>query len=175
MKHLSVCLAALWLAACANTQEHAGSVSALGPPLERFTASGRISLRQGDRRDHVRFQWEHAPGRDVVLIMSPLGQGMAELSRDATGARLVQPNQDVITADTLPKLAQRVFGMALPLEDMADWLRGARPALGGDVAGWRVLVSDTAAIRQNRLVRLLEASREDVDFKLIVDDWELPE
>ena len=107
--------------------------------------------------------------------MSPLGQGLAELARDAGGARLTQPNQAVITADTLPQLAQRVLGAPLPLESMADWLRGARPALSGEVDGWRVVISETSAYRQHRLLRVIEARREDVEFKLVVDDWDVPE
>jgi len=107
--------------------------------------------------------------------MSPLGQGLAELTRDRNGARLTQPNQATITADTLPQLAQRVLGTPLPLVAMADWLRGARPELSGEVDGWRVVISETSAYRQRRLLRVMEARREDVEFKLIVDDWDAPE
>ena len=163
------------LGACAELQEAPAAAQTLGPPLQRFSADGRISLRQGERRDHLRFHWEHAAGSDVVLLMSPLGQGLAELARDAGGARLTQPNQPIIAADTLPQLAQRVFGAPLPLEAMADWLRGARPALAGEVDGWRVVVSETSAYRQHRLLRIIEARREDVEFKLIVDDWDVIE
>ena len=161
-------------AACAQLPQQTAAEAVLGPPLQRFTAEGRISLRQGDRRDHLRFSWEHAPGTDAVLLMSPLGQGLAELTHDKDGARLKQPNQATITADTLPQLAQRVLGAPLPLEAMADWLRGARAELSGEVDGWRVVISDTSAFRQRRLLRVLEAHREDVDFKLVVDDWDAP-
>ena len=58
---------------------------------------------------------------------------------------------------------------------MAEWLRGAQPALSGDVDGWHVVVSDTSAFRQHRLLRVIEARRDDVEFKLIVDDWDAPE
>jgi outer membrane lipoprotein LolB len=143
--------------------------------LQRFTTEGRISLRQGDRHDHVRFRWEHTPESDVVLLMSPLGSGLAELTRDATGARLMRPNQPLVVADSLPLLAQRVFGASLPLEAMADWLRGAHPALSGETDGWHVVISDTAPFRQHRLLRVMEANRDDVGFKLIVDDWDTPE
>jgi outer membrane lipoprotein LolB len=156
-------------------QDASDTAQILGPPLQRFTAEGRISLRQGERRDHVRFRWEHTPDSDVVLLMSPLGQGVAELTRDAVGARLTQPNQATITANTLPQLAQNVFGTPLPLESMAGWLRGAEPALSGFVAGWRVVISETSAFRQHRLLRVMEASRDDVELKLIVDDWDVPE
>ena len=166
---------AMLLGACAEMPEGSDAAQTLGPPLQCFSAEGRISLRQGDRRDHLRFRWERTADSDVVLLMSPLGQGLAELARDASGARLTQPNQAVVTADSLPQLAQRIFGAPLPLEAMADWLRGARPALSGEVDGWRVVVSDTSAYRQHRLLRVIEARREDVEFKLIVDDWDVPE
>ena len=175
MRAWLVCLAVLLTGACAELPQQSAASLVLGPPLQRFTAEGRISLRQGDRRDHLRFSWEHAPGSDVVLLMSPLGQGLAELTRDASGVRLVQPNQAAISADSLPQLAQRAFGTPLPLDTMAEWLRGARPALSGEVDGWRVAITDTAAYRQHRLLRVMEASRDDVEFKLIVDDWNAPE
>ena len=163
------------LGACAEMPDASDAAQTLGPPLQRFSAEGRISLRQGDRRDHLRFRWERSADSDVVLLMSPLGQGLAELARDPGGARLTQPNQPVIAAGSLPQLAQRVFGAPLPLEAMADWLRGARPDLSGEVDGWRVLVSETSAYRQHRLLRAIEARREDVEFKLVVDDWDVPE
>lgn len=163
------------LGACAELQEVSDAAQTLGPPLQRFSAEGRISVRQGDRRDHLRFRWDRVPDSDVVLLMTPLGQGIAELARDASGARLKQPNQAVIAADSLPQLAQRIFGTPLPLEAMADWLRGARPALSGEMDGWHVAVSETSAYRQHRLLRVIEARREDVEFKLVVDDWDVPE
>ncbi len=175
MRAWLVCLIALLPAACAELPPSSAGSLALGPPLLRFAADGRISLRQGERSDHLRFRWEHAPDRDVVLLMSPLGQGLAELTRDAAGARLVRANQATIAADTLPQLAERVVGAPLPLEAMADWLRGARPELSGETDGWRVAIRDTSAFRQSRLVHVLEARREDVELKLIVDDWDVPE
>ncbi|MDP1733359.1 MAG: outer membrane lipoprotein LolB [Sulfuritalea sp.] len=168
-------LAALFVGACAELSSPTDASRALGPPLASVSAEGRISLRQGERRDHLRFRWEHSPGSDVVLLMSPLGQGLAELTRDKDGVRLTQPNQPAISAETLPQLAQRVLGAPLPLDAMADWLRGARPELSGEVDGWRVVISETSAYRQRRLLRVMEARREDVDFKLIVDDWDAPE
>lgn len=163
----------LFLAACAAPQP--GVSPGLGPPVPRFAAEGRISLRQGEHSDHLRFRWEHTPERDALLLMSPLGQGLAELTRDATGARLVQANRAPISADNLPQLARRVVGAPLPLEALADWLRGARAELGGEADGWQVMVSDSSAFGQRRLVRVLEARRGDVDLKLVIDDWDLPE
>lgn len=175
MRSWWACLVALLLAACADVAPRLDSSPTLGPPVSRFAAEGRLSLRQGDRRDHLRFRWEHAPDGDIVLLMSPLGQGLAELRRNASGATLRQAGQPAVAADSLPRLAHQVFGAALPLEAMTDWMRGARPDLTGEVDGWRVVISDTSPFHQRRLLRVMDARRDDVDFKLIVDDWDLSE
>lgn len=186
------------VAACAQFPAAPGlsdsmSAQLLGPPLETFVAEGRLALYQGGRQDHVRFRWQHAAAEDVVLFLSPLGQGIAEIRRDAMSARLTQPNQPIVEANSLPELALRVFGTALPLDSLADWLRGARPQLHGEVDGWHVRVTDTmphpkgafqerpctsygqpqgcTAYHQGRLLRTLIVTREEVTLKLIVDSW----
>ena len=64
----------------------------------------------------------------------------------------------------------------MPLETVADWLRGARPELAGEVDGWRVAIIESSVppAGKSRLLRVMEAGRGDVEFKLIVDDWDLP-
>lgn len=168
------CLA-IFLTACAELPRQPADGPMLGPPMQHFTAEGRISLRQGDRRDHLRFSWDHAPDSDVVLLMSPLGQGLAELTRDAAGARLAQPNQPALSAGSLTQLAQRAFSTPVPLEAVAEWLRGARPALSGEIDGWSVVVTDTSPLGERRLLRVMEARRDDVEFTLVIDDWDVRE
>lgn len=183
MRQWLVGLAALCLAACAQFPAATGTAlpMLLGPPLDEFSASGRIALRQENRSDHLRFRWQHTPAGDTVLFMSPLGSGVAEITRNADAARLTRPNQPPVVADSLPELAQRVFGSPLPLDALADWLRGARPELHGEVDGWRIEISDTTlhpkgtsaeAYHQRRLLRVATISRGGVELKLIVDDWD---
>ena len=76
----------------------------------------------------------------------------------------------------LRQLAQQVFSHPLPLEAVTEWLRGARPELAGEVDGWRVAITESSIppAGKSRLLRVMEAGRGDVEFKLIVDDWELP-
>lgn len=171
MRSLLAGLAVLMLAACAGTQETSDATLRLGPPLQRFAADGRISLRQGERSDHMQFDWMHAPGHDVVLFLSPLGQGLAELGRDATGAWLVMPGEAERRAPDLAALTQRLFGAPLPLDALAEWLRGARPAMGGEVDGWRIEVSEAVPYGQRRLPRRLEARRDDIELRIVIDGW----
>lgn len=173
-------LGLLLLSACAELPRFFGQPNALpntitlGPPLERFTAVGRLALSNGERRDHLRFQWEHSPESDQVLLMSPLGQGIAELTRDTQGARLLKGNQAPLFAANLTALTQQVFGSALPLEHLADWLRGAQPAMSGEIDGWTVAVLDVSPFRQHHLVRVLEVKQGEVEMKLIIETWDSP-
>jgi outer membrane lipoprotein LolB len=188
MRQWWLVLTALCLAACAQfpattggpqpTEQPTEQPIVLGPPLEAFIATGRIALRQEKRSDHLRFRWQHTAIGDTVLFMSPLGSGVAEITHDADSVRLTRPDQPPVVADSLPELAQHVFGVPLPLDALADWLRGARPELSGVVDGWRIEISDTSPFHQrspkadSRLLRVATISRGDVELKLIVDDWD---
>lgn len=171
MRSWLVCLAVLCVGACAEISPRAGNASALGPALPNFTADGRISLRQGERSDHLQFDWQHAPGRDVVLFSSPLGQGLAELGRDATGAWLAIPGEPERRASDLAALTQRLFGAPLPLDVLAEWLRGAQPGLSGEVDGWQIAVTESAPFGQRRLPRRLEARRDGIELRIVIDGW----
>ena len=62
MRHWFAGIAVLMaLAGCAEFPLEPDLGPMLGPPLEQFAADGRISLRQGERSDHFRFDWRHAP------------------------------------------------------------------------------------------------------------------
>lgn len=149
------------------------AMGAVGPPLDVFFASGRLSLRQGDRRDFLKFDWHHAPGRDSLLLLSPLGQGVAELVRDSSGARLMRAGEIPVVAPDIDTLILQILGTAVPLDELGHWLSGRR-GISGNAAGWRISVVQTTShpvVAQGRLPRRLEAIRDDVALTLIVDEW----
>ena len=149
----------------------------LGPPQEKFDISGRLALKQANRVDHLRFDWQHASGSDSLTLTSPLGQGVARLVRNAAGASLKLADGREIAARDWQALAHDVFGGELPLDELPEWLRGARSARQGVIDGWWVQVADAVTTacavpcRQRRLLpRILEASRDEVSVRLVVDE-----
>ena len=151
----------------------AGTAIVLGPALDDFFVSGRLSLRQGDRRDFLKFDWQHGPAHDTVLLLTPLGQGVAELIRDDSGARLLRPGELPVVASDIAMLMSQLLGTAMPLDELGHWLSGRR-GVSGSVAGWHVAVTQTMAhpsSPQGSLPRRLEATRDDVSLTLIVDEW----
>ena len=151
----------------------ANPITNIGPPLASFFVSGRLALRQGERRDFLKFDWQHDSVRDTVLLLSPLGQGIAEIVRADDGARLLRPGEVPVEAADIATLTQQLLGTAVPLQELANWLRGAHGA-AGEIDGWRIVVTQSVAHPSSatgRLPRRLEAHRGEVALTLIVDDW----
>ena len=140
------------------------------PPLaqiEQFTFSGRIAVRQGEMRHHARIDWRHEAERDEILLTTPLGQGVAELTRDAGGARLLLADQRRFTADDWNSLSQQVFGFPLPLSAATRWLLGDLT----ETAGWRVTVVARESAAADALPTEIELERDDIAVLLRIDEW----
>jgi outer membrane biogenesis lipoprotein LolB len=112
-------------------------------------------------------------------LTTPLGQGGARLARNSAGASLKLADGREIAAPDWQTLAREVFGGELPLDELPEWLRGARPARQGVIDGWWVQVADAATApcvstvpcRQRRLLpRILEVSRDEVSVRLVIDE-----
>jgi len=134
----------------------------------RFDLEGRLSVRQGDVVHHVSITWRHNAEQDEILLSGPLGQGLAELRRDAAGARLLTSDRRSIVATDWESLAERAFGVRLPLSNMPRWVVGGAPAAGAD--GWQIDYLDVEAGRPV----LMEMRRGDIEVRLKVDAWNKP-
>lgn len=140
------------------------------PPVEAiqsFAFHGRLAVRQGETRHHLKIEWRHDPARDEILLATPLGQGVAEIVRDTEGARLTLADKRRFAADDWSELAERAFGFRLPLAASSRWLLGA-PA---DPEGWRLRVVERESEAPDALPRLIELERDDIAVRLLIDAW----
>lgn len=165
IRPLLVALAALLLAACASRPPLAPRPPAA--EIAAFAFSGRLAVRQGDTRHHVSIDWRHAAGDDEVLLTTPLGQGVAEIRRDAAGARLTLADGRTFAGADWGALSAEVFGFRLPLDISARWLLG-EPR---DTAGWRVNVLERESGEPGALPTLIELERDDIAVRLKIDEW----
>ena len=158
---LPLCLSLL--SACASLPPPA-PVSA---GVENFALAGRLSVRQGEMRHHVGISWRHEAARDEIFLSGPLGQGLAELTRDAPGARLLTSARTVVTAPDSESLAERALGARLPLSNLPRWVVAVPPEPTFDVDGWRIEVREVADGRP----ALIELRRDDIEAVLRIDSW----
>lgn len=147
-----------------------------------FVADGRLAARQGETRSHVNFSWRHRREADDILLTTPLGQGVAELTRDARGARLATADRQTAAAADWEGLSAQVFGFALPLSTLPRWLLGDVAATVRDAAGrpqqaladgWDIRYLAYESPAADALPTLVEFRREDIELRLKVDEWRL--
>ncbi|MDX9994358.1 MAG: outer membrane lipoprotein LolB [Rhodocyclaceae bacterium] len=158
-------LTMLVLAGCASQQPLPPR-----PPLADITAfalNGRIAVRQGETRHYVKIDWRHAPAYDAILLATPLGQGVAEIERDAAGARLTLADQRRFVAEDWGTLTEQIFGFRLPLQASARWLLGEVK----DAEGWRIRVVEREADATDALPTVIELERDDILVRLKIDEW----
>ncbi|MDD5250176.1 MAG: lipoprotein insertase outer membrane protein LolB [Rhodocyclaceae bacterium] len=150
--------------------------------ISAFSLDGRVAARQDQTRHYANIAWHHTAAADDILLTTPLGQGVAELSRDAAGARLVSADQQVAAAPDWESLSAQVFGFALPLAGMPRWLLGdvaatqrddvGRP-LAASADGWDIRYLDYESPAADALPVLMEFRRDDIELRLKVDSWQL--
>jgi len=148
-----------------------------------FSLAGRVAVRYGEEAASGRITWRHTAAADELLLSTPLGQGVAEITRRDGVYTLVAANGERHSAADPERLTRQVLGYALPLQGLADWVQG-RPEQGVEARarydgarlaelrqrGWRIDYSGGDESPPKR-VRL---TRGDLDIRLVIDEWQLP-
>ena len=171
----------LLLTGCAAIEEQQAPAGLIG---DAFHVSGRVSVKYGAEAASGKITWQHDAAGDDLLFSTPLGQGVARIVRRDDRVSLTTSDKKVYQASDVETLTEQVLGWRLPLAGLPDWVRG-RAAVGAPAqtrldssqrlaelrqSGWLVEFLDYKG--QNRLPALLRLSREDVEIRLVIDQWQ---
>ena len=151
--------------------------------IEAFSLQGRFSLRQDERSHSGRLSWQHGEDGDRVLLASPFGQGLAELSIGPHGATLRSSDGALHSAADAESLTRQVLGYPLPIRRLADWIRAriapadnpsldrfSRPErLNSD--GWQIEYGYDSEDPQALPARIFALGAEGVELRLRIDEW----
>jgi len=166
--------AALVATACAHVE--------LRPPeVVDFELLGRIAARYGKDAFTGNVPWRHAGGGDEMLISTPLGQGVARIVREGEAVQLTTADGKEFHAPDSESLTERTLGFRLPLEGLADWVRGqpspdspARLDKGPDgklhsleQRGWKV---DYQQYERDRPA-LMRLTYQGIEMRLAISEW----
>jgi outer membrane lipoprotein LolB len=152
-------LACAWLAACAQLQT-AGEKSL-------FELNGRIAARYGQESFAGNVAWRHAERSDEMLLSTPFGQGVARIVREGDAIVLTTAEPREYRANDAEALTEKVLGFRVPLEGLAQWLRG-EPAPELEARGWKVEYLDRDA--QGRPTRL-RVTYPGIELRLAISEW----
>jgi outer membrane lipoprotein LolB len=146
-----------------------------------FEISGRVAVRYGAESATGRAEWRHASGADDLVISSPIGQGIAELTRRGDAYTLVTSDGKRHVASDPESLTESVLGWRLPLAGLPDWVRGrplpdapAQTKLDGGrlsrlaQSGWTI---EYLEYGENGLPRRLRLTRDTLDIRLVIEEW----
>jgi outer membrane lipoprotein LolB len=167
LRLLAAWILASWLGGCALVPPPAQPLPELRQAPAAFEMSGRLSVRVGERSDIARLRWTHRASGDLWVIASPLGNEVARLTADASGASLSGPAEE--RAASFAALTEKLLGVALEPSQLADWLHGKVPP--ETPGGWSVTLDETQAAGDVRLARRLTARRGEIVVRLVVDDY----
>lgn len=189
-RFLGLGLGLMLIAGCAQMpQVPAQPTVSEGPAvsLSRFNLEGRISVKTEEQSFSGGIRWHHLPGRDEILLSSPLGQGLAELRREDGRVSLKSAEGRTYVAASGEELLEAVLGVRLPVDGMVHWL-SAQPRPGtaydlerdaqGRVArltqdGWRLEYGRYQHQAERWLPGRIFARRDEtLEFRLVVDTWQ---
>lgn len=184
LSRIFLLLALIGLAGCASLQPpiKAGTTGY----LTSFHLTGRVSIRYGNEGFSGTLDWQHSPMRDEVLILSPLGQGIAQLVSDDSGVTLTTTDQQEFRSSDAESLTERELGWRFPLSSLPYWVQ-ARPAPGAGAQvrrdgnglleqltqdGWQVDYEGYKTFQSGVLPGRIFMERGDLRLKLAVDQWQ---
>ena len=175
------------LAACATLPPPAPTETPIAAAEARFSIGGRISARRGDAALAGAFVWTHDAGHDAIDLSSPLGQTLAKLDGGAHDVTIHLSDGRVESAPTWSVLTEKAFGVTIPVDGLASWIRAlpranARYSVERDAFGrvsllrqdgWEVIYAyaDDAARRPFR-VTLRYPGAESIEVRVVVDRWQ---
>lgn len=105
--------------------------------------SGRLALRVDSdppQRWSALFELDGAAERGTLQLASPLGQTLATVRWDASGAWLERPDSPPQRYDSVAALTAALTGAALPVTALFAWRAGK----ADPVAGWEVDLTEHA-------------------------------
>ena len=185
----------LWVSGCAQwpgfgkTQTGPTHQLVLKPPPEQFNLEGRVSVRTGENSFSGGMAWQHSKQQEILLLSTPLGQGVAELRGEPGKVSLKDAEGREYQARDAEALVKEVTGMTLPITGLSWWVVGhPQPGTKFEAeadsmgrlsvlhqADWRIEFS-RYALQGNAMLpgRLLARRGEDLEIRLVVDSWVLP-
>jgi outer membrane lipoprotein LolB len=139
---------ALALGACASLPPPGGNEAPLAAADTPFVIAGRISARRGDAGVAGSFSWRHERAHDAIELSTPLGQTLARLDGGPDEVTAQLQDGKTQSAPTWGALTQRAFGVTIPIDGLASWIR-ALPRPGAHFNVERDAAGRVAQLRQD--------------------------
>ena len=161
------------------------------PAAADFKLLGRVAVRNAQQRFSGNVHWQHTRLEDTILLLTPLGQAVAEIERSDNGVSLVTSKQETFHARDVEELTVEILGWPLPLDGLQYWIQGLFSPLSTASVdfdsddriisirqdGWEILFTryTVQSIDQSGKTRLrpkiVELRFDDLNIRMVIDNW----
>lgn len=185
---------AMLLGGCAAPPHRTADSAALSQQLQREQAlsqqqhwqlDGRVAIANGRDGGSGRVVWMQRPGWVSFELQAPVSRRSWRLVVERDQARLDGLEGGPRTADDAATLLREAIGWELPLDELGEWMRGARgpgaaliefdaegrPAVI-EQGGWRIEYRGWQSAGTPPLPTRVFASRGDQRVRMVVDRWQ---
>lgn len=191
MRQLFASLIVLLLAGCASVPPAPPPVRPAQAEISSFALTGRIAVRYDGKRSSAGVHWKHETASDEILLLAPLGQTVARVTRS-----MPFPQQQLYTLDAEGRhymagdsesLTEQVLGWRLPMSGLSYWVLGlpmpgeafsSERADNGQLSllrqdGWTIRYTRYAAETADSLPLRIALQRDNLKIKLLIDEWQI--
>jgi outer membrane lipoprotein LolB len=160
----------------------------LDVPVADFNVIGRVSVRNAQQSFSGNVHWQHTRFEDIILLLSPLGQAVAEIRKNDDVVSLVTAKEEAFYARDVEELTDEILGWRLPLSGLQYWIQGTySPASVAIVEldeedrivairqdGWQIIYVRYFAGQPGQAVvrpRVIELQFDALKIRMAVDNW----
>ena len=152
-----------------------------------FNILGRISVQDKNQSFSGNFRWQHMAISDEILLFTPLGQAIAEITKDSEGVRLITSKLEAFYATDVESLTEQILGWRMPLDGLQYWIQGTHAPLAAAEKdldrkdqviairqdGWHIHYSSFTPARSDSLTlpRVINLFYDNLRIRLVVDNW----
>lgn len=92
--------------------------------LDTFKATGKIGYKDPEHRQSLNFILKQANSFSELKLLSVFGQTVLTVQMTPTGAMVTNSDGKVQTAQQANALIQNLTGLAIPVSQLPDWIKG---------------------------------------------------
>lgn len=157
--------------------------------IAHFNILGRIAVQDRGQSSSGSFRWKHWPGNDEIILFTPLGQVVAEITKNEQGVRLITSKLEAFYAKDVESLTQDALGWRLPLSGLQYWIQALHSPLTQAEKdfnekdqmiamrqdGWNIQYGSYTSEQSGRpsLPKRLDLTYENLRLKLAIDEWKI--
>ena len=150
--------------------------------------NGRLAITRGSEAWHLKVNWRQKPEGYEIFLSGPFGAGV-KLVGNPQGVVLHDSEQHAYSAEEPELLLYTHTGVFMPVTGLRYWILGlpdphknhtnqTRLDAYGRLAelqqrDWTVRFRDYVAVEQYQLPERLFIQSEDIEVRLVVDDWQV--